>query len=375
MKVNDLKAREKGISRTSLIGILGNVILVGIKATIGFIAGSISIIMDAVNNLTDALSSIITIIGTKLSGKKPDKKHPFGHGRIEYITSAIIGIIILIAGITAIYESILSIIDHFKNGTMADYSTISLIIIGIAILIKASLGIFFKIQGKKYESDALKASGTDALFDVLLSAGTLVGALVSRFANLYVEGYIGIVIGLFILRSGFEVIRGAVTYIIGSKFDEDLANEIKLAISQVKGVHGVYDLILNNYGYNRYIGSVHVGVRDDLTAKEIQEIERAITYLMYTKYNTIMTTGIYAENTSSEIAKKIKEDAIKIIQQYPNITQLHGFYIDETRNLINFDLVISFDEKDTDGLVKKVTDELNNKYEDYTFFVNVDRDY
>ncbi|MBE6134153.1 MAG: cation transporter [Erysipelotrichaceae bacterium] len=375
MKVNDLKAREKGIARTSLIGILGNVILVGIKATIGFIAGSISIIMDAVNNLTDALSSIITIIGTKLSGKKPDKKHPFGHGRIEYITSAVIGIIILIAGITAIYESILSIIDHFKNGTMADYSTISLIIIGIAILIKASLGIFFKIQGKKYESDALKASGTDALFDVLLSLGTLVGALVSRFANFYVEGYIGIVIGLFILRSGFEVIRGAVTYIIGSKFDEELANEIKLAISQVKGVHGVYDLILNNYGYNRYIGSVHVGVKDDLTAKEIQEIERAITYLMYTKYNTIMTTGIYAENTSSEIARKIKEDAIKIIQQYPNITQLHGFYIDETRNLINFDLVISFDEKDTDGLVKKVTDELNNKYEDYTFFVNVDRDY
>ena len=375
MKVNDLKVREKGIARTSLIGILGNVVLVGIKATIGFIAGSISIIMDAVNNLTDALSSIITIIGTKLSGKKPDKKHPFGHGRIEYITSAIIGIIILIAGITAIYESILSIIDHFKNGTMADYSTISLIIIGIAILIKASLGIFFKMQGKKYESDVLKASGTDALFDVLLSAGTLVGALVSRFANFYVEGYIGIVIGLFILRSGFEVIRGAVTYIIGSKFDEDLANEIKLAISQVKGVHGVYDLILNNYGYNRYIGSVHVGVKDDMTAKEIQEIERAITYLMYTKYNTIMTTGIYAENTSSEIARKIKEDAIKIIQQYPNITQLHGFYIDETRNLINFDLVISFDEKDTDGLVKKVTDELNNKYEDYTFFVNVDRDY
>ena len=375
MKVNDLKAREKGIARTSLIGILGNVILVGIKATIGFIAGSISIIMDAVNNLTDALSSIITIIGTKLSGKKPDKKHPFGHGRVEYITSAIIGIIILIAGITAIYESILSIIDHFKNGTMADYSTISLVIIGVAILIKASLGFFFKLQGKKYESDALKASGTDALFDVLLSLGTLVGALVSRFANFYVEGYIGIVIGLFILRSGFEVIRGAVTYIIGSKFDEELANEIKLAISQVKGVHGVYDLILNNYGYNRYIGSVHVGVKDEMTAKEIQEIERAITFLMYTKYNTIMTTGIYAENTSSPVAKEIKEAAIKTIQQYPNITQLHGFYIDETRNLINFDLVISFDEKDTDGLVKKVTDELNKKYEDYTFFVNVDRDY
>ena len=375
MATTDLKIREKGIARTSLIGILGNIVLVATKATIGFIAGSISIIMDAINNLTDALSSIITIIGTKLSNKKPDKKHPFGHGRIEYITSAIIGIIILIAGISAIYESVQSIIDHFKNGTMADYSTISLIIIGIAILLKASIGIFFRFQGKKYESDALKASGIDALFDVLLSLGTLVGALVSKFANFYVEGYIGILIGLFILRSGFEVIKGAITYIIGSKFDEELSNKIKVDIAQVKGVNGVYDLILNNYGYNRYIGSVHVGVKDNLTAKEIQDIERAVNYLMYTKYNTIMTTGIYAENTTSPVAREIKTYIIKIIEEYPDITQLHGFYIDEARKFINFDLVISFDISNTDELVKKVTDRLNEKYEDYTFFVNVDRDY
>ena len=375
MATDDLKLRERGIARTSLIGILGNIVLVATKAVIGFIAGSISIIMDAVNNLTDALSSIITIIGTKLSGKKPDKKHPFGHGRIEYITSAIIGIIILIAGITAIYESILSIIDHFKNGTMADYSVISLVIIGVAILIKASLGIFFRMQGKKYESDALKASGIDALFDVLLSTGTLVGALVSHFAGVYVEGYIGIVIGLFILRSGFEVIKGAVTYIIGSKFDEDLAHQIKEDITSIKGVDGAYDLILNNYGYNRYIGSVHVGVKDNLTAKQIQDIERAVNYMMYTKYNTIMTTGIYAENTTSEMGKKIKESILEIIKHHPEITQLHGFYIDETRKFVNFDLVISFDIKETDELVNHVTSELNERYNDYSFFVNVDREF
>ena len=375
MKTDDLKLREKGIARTSLIGILGNFVLVATKATIGAIAGSISIIMDAVNNLTDSLSSIITIIGTKLSGKKPDKKHPFGHGRIEYITSAIVGIIILIAGITAIYESILSIIDHFKNGTMADYSTVSLIIIGVAILVKVFLGLFFRHQGKKYESDTLKASGIDALFDVLLSLGTLVGALVSKFANFYVEGYIGIIIGLFILRSGFEVIKGAVTYIIGSKFDEELAHEIKEAISQVKGVDGVYDLILNNYGYNRYIGSVHVGVKDNLNAKEVQDIERAVNYLMYTKYNTIMTTGIYAENTSSEIAREIKNAIVEIIKDYPDISQLHGFYIDEARKFVNFDLVISFDVHDTDELTNAVLAKLNERYEDYSFFINVDREF
>lgn len=375
MKTNDLKAREKGIARTSLVGIIGNVILVGIKATIGFIAGSVSIIMDAVNNLTDSLSSIITIIGTKLSGKKPDKKHPFGHGRIEYITSAVVGIIILVAGITAIYESILSIIDHFQNGTMADYSLVSLIIIGVAVFIKLSLGLFFRLQGKKYDSDVLKASGVDALFDVLLSLGTLVGAIVSKFAGFYVEGYIGIIIGLFILRSGFEVIRGAVTYIIGSSFDEELSKQIKADIGAVKGVEGVYDLILNNYGYNRYIGSVHVGVKDQLSAKQIQDIERAVNYLMFTKYNTIMTTGIYAENTSSEIARKIKGEALEIIKQYPSITQLHGFYIDEARKFVNFDIVVSFDVHNTDQLTKDVMQAMLERNEDYTFFINVDRDY
>ena len=371
----DIKNREKGIARTSLVGILGNILLVGAKATIGFIAGSISIILDALNNLTDVLSSVITIVGTKLSNKKPDKDHPFGHGRVEYITSAVVGIVILFAGVMAIYESILSIINHFSTGEMATYNNVSFIIIGLAVLVKVALGVFFKIKGKKYESDALKASGLDALFDALLSLGTLVGALVSTFAGVYVEGYIGILIGLFILKSAFEVIKGAVVYIIGSSADKELSEKIKNDIAAVKGVDGVYDLILNNYGYNKYIGSVHVGVKDDLTAQEVQKIERAVNYLMYTKYNTIMTTGIYAENTNTELSKKMKEDILSIIKKYPSILQLHGFYVEEIRNFANFDLVIAFSESDVNAVVNKVNEELSALYPSYTFFINVDRDY
>ncbi len=195
--------REKKIVTTSIIGIGGNVLLVAIKAFIGLLANSISLVLDAVNNLSDALSSIITIIGTKIANKKPDKKHPFGHGRVEYLTSLIIAVIILIAGAAAIYESIISLIE----GSEPNYSNLSLIIISIAIVIKVALGLFFRKMGKETNSDALKGSGIDALFDALLSLATLVGAIVAMFAHVYIEGYLGIVIGLFIIKSGIGILR------------------------------------------------------------------------------------------------------------------------------------------------------------------------
>lgn len=367
--------REKTIIRTSIIGILGNILLVGFKATVGFIAGSISIIMDALNNLTDALSSVITIIGTKLSNKKPDRKHPFGHGRVEYITSTLIGALILFAGGMAIYESILSIIDYFKNGTMPDYKPVSLFIIGGAILIKVSIGIYFKIMGKKVESDALKASGTDALWDSVLSTATLVGAIFAFTLNWYVEGYLGILIGLFILKSGIGVLKEAISSIIGERYDTEETKQIIEDISNVPGVKGAYDLILNSYGHKKNIGSVHVGVDGKLTAVDIQTIERMITAMMYTKYNTIMTVGIYADNVDSEDSRKIRASLSQLLKNNKNILQMHGFFVETDQKLCNFDLVVSFDEKEPEAMIMGIQKELEKQYPEYTFIINLDKDY
>lgn len=371
----DNKIREKAIVKTSFIGIIGNILLVGFKAVVGFIANSVSVIMDALNNLTDALSSIITIIGTKISNKKPDKKHPFGHGRVEYVASFIVAALILFAGVMAIYQSIQSIIDYFKNGTMPDYSLTAIIIIAGAVLIKAGIGIFYRIQGKRYDSDALKASGMDALFDVLLSLATLVGAIVAYVWNFYIEGYLGILIGLFILRTGIEVLRQSISSIIGNRLDSEKARQITEDISSVEGVHGVFDLIINSYGHNRFIGSVHIGVKENLTAKEIQSIERRITALMYQKHNIIMTVGIYAENDNDPFAKEAKQYLLSIIKQYPTVLQMHGFYYDEQMKFINFDLVISFDDENPEQTIAKVQKQMQEKYKDITFFVNYDKDY
>ena len=371
----DDKLREKTIVKTSIIGIIGNFFLVAFKAFVGIIAGSVSIIMDAINNFTDALSSIITIIGTKLSNKKPNKKHPYGYGRIEYITSTLIALLILFAGCMAIYESIKSIIDYFQNGTMPSFEVYSIIIIAAAIVVKISIGLFFRYKGNKIDSDALKASGMDALFDSILSTGTLIGMLVAKFAGFYVEGYLGIIIGLFIIRSGFEVLKESLSLMIGDRFDKDYIKEIKQAISSIEGVNGCYDLILNSYGHNKNIGSIHIGVDDKLSAKEIQRIERDITMLMYYKYNTIMTIGIYAENFSDPFTKEMYSKVLDIIKKYETILQIHGFYIDKEKKILNYDLVISFDDPnpmETIEIIKNETIELDNAY---NVIINYDQDF
>ncbi len=369
--------REKTIIRTSVIGIIANILLVGFKATIGFIAGSISIVMDALNNLTDALSSIITIIGTKLSNKKPDRKHPFGHGRVEYITSTIIAALILFAGGLAIYESITSIVTYFSSGdkTLPEFTIVSLIIIGVAILVKVGVGIFYKIQGKRVQSEALKASGTDALFDAILSTATLVGAIFAYTLGWYVEGYLGIAIGLFIIKSGIDVLRSSFSSIIGERHDPEETKSILADVSSVPGVKGAYDLIIHSYGPNKYVGSVHIGVDGGLSAKEIQIIERNIAALMASKYNMFMTVGIYADNVDGKLSNEIRSKIQEFMKNNANILQMHGFFVDEVQKFCNFDLVFSFNEKEPEKRIEEIRSILEEAYPDMTFYIQLDRDY
>ncbi len=363
--------REKKIVQTSIIGVIGNLLLVAAKATIGFLAGSVSVILDAVNNLSDALSSVITIIGTKLSTKKPDKKHPYGHGRVEYITSFIIAIIILVAGGSAIYESINSLIA----GQTAEYTDISLIVISIAILVKVAIGLYYRKVAKEVNSDALKGSGIDALFDSLLSTATLIGAIVARYTGVFIEGYLGIVIGLFIIKSGIEVISGAVSNIIGERTSNEVALAIKQTVNSFPEVIGSYDLILNNYGPNRAIGSIHIEVKDDLTAKEIHPLTRKISQEVYMKFGVILTVGIYASNTSNPAIKEIRKNLHDLVEQSPNIKQVHGFYVDEELKTISFDILIDFDEKNPEKLRDELIDKLKTLHPEYNYFVVIDNDF
>jgi len=367
----DPKKREKAIVVTSSVGIGGNFLLVAFKLFVGILAHSVSILLDAVNNLTDALSSVLTIVGTKLSGRRPNRKHPFGYGRVEYLTSTVIALLILFAGFSSVYESVQSLIQK----DVATYTMWSFILLSAAVVVKVALGLYFLSRGKKLSSEALKASGKDALLDSLLSVSTLIAALVTTYAHVSLEGYVGILIGLFILKSGLDTLKESLSPIVGDRAESALSLDIKRIVNEVPGVKGAYDLILNDYGNGKVIGSVHVEVRDDMTAREIQALERAIVGKVYLAHHVLLTVGIYASNDSDPESRSIKESLAKKTKDMANLLQVHGFYVDEKSKEVHFDLIFSFDEKDPEKKRDGLLDALSKEYPAYSFSATLDQDF
>lgn len=327
--------REQGITRTSVIGILVNLLLSGFKAIVGVIAGSIAIVLDAVNNLTDAVSSVVTIIGIKLAHRKPDKKHPFGHGRIEYFSAVIVSCIVIFAGLTSLYESILKII----HPEMPEYSIPSVIIVAAAVAVKIVMGKYVKRQGEKYQSEALIASGSDASFDAILSASTLVGIGIALLFHVSVDGWIGAAISLFIIEAGWEMLSDSVSSVIGNRPDSEVSKAIREAACAHEGVLGAYDLILHDYGPEYAIGSIHIEIPSDMDADQIHRLTHAISGEIMEKFHVILTIGIYAIDKSHEtLRKSIHETAM----EHEGVLGTHAIYIDDMEKYITIDVITDF---------------------------------
>ncbi len=362
--------RDRIIIRTSFVGIIANILLATFKAVIGILTNSIAITLDAVNNLSDALSSVVTIIGTKLAGKQPDKKHPLGYGRIEYITTMIIAAIVLYAGITSMTESI----DKIINPEEADYSTISLIIIGAAIVVKVVLGRYVKYVGEKVNSGSLIASGTDALFDAVLSTSVLISALIFIAWGVSLEAYVGAIISVFIIKSGIEMIRDAVDEILGKRADKELTDGIKATICEDENVLGAYDLIIHNYGPDRMIGSVHIEVPGDMDAVQLDAIERDIAKRVFMKHGVIIAgVGIYANDASDDI-QSMRSEITRIVMSHEEVLQMHGFKVDREKMLINLDIIIDYDIKEREPLYAEICGEIQKAYPEYRLELVLDID-
>ena len=363
--------REKIVIKTSIISIISNIVLAGFKAFVGFLANSISIISDAVNNLSDALSSIITIVGTKLAGKAPDKKHPFGYGRIEYMTSLVVSMIVLYAGITAFIESIKKVIHPEE----VDYSVLTLVILSVGIIIKFILGIYVKKKGKDVHSDSLVASGSDAFNDAILSISVLASAIIYMVFNISLEAYVGVLLSIFIIKAGLELIKEAVNNMLGVRVESSLAKSIKKEIMKEKGVEGAYDLVLNDYGPDKYLGSIHIEVYDNLSVADIDKISRKITKNILEKYGVILhTIGIYSINTKDKKVIEIKKGITKIIFSHKGILQMHGFYLDEDEKRISFDIIIDFEIKNPKDVYQEIFEEVSSKYPNYEIVITLDSD-
>ena len=363
--------RSAQIIRTSIVGIVTNVLLAAFKALVGFLSSSIAIVMDAVNNLSDALSSVITIIGTKLSQRPTDRKHPFGYGRVEYFSAILIAVIVLSAGITSLIESVKKIIEP----TEPSYTTTTLIVIVVAIVVKLLLGWYVKRQGIRLKSDALTASGSDALFDAVITLATLVSAGVMLLWGFSLDGILGTLISAVIIKAGVEMLASPVGELLGSRVSPELVAEIKKEVMAYDEVHGVYDIILHNYGPEVMIGSLHVSVDDTLTAQDIHGLTRKISRQMFENHGIVMTVGIYAVATGDSQRKELQTLVMHTLAEHKELVQVHGFYYSEKENLVTVDVVPDVSVKDDEALYKALAQELGALIPGKTVLVTVDHNY
>ena len=363
-------SREKTIVHTSLIGIGTNVLLAGFKAVVGTLSNSIAIVLDAVNNLSDAISSVVTIIGTKLSGRSPDRKHPLGHGRIEYLTALIVSAIVLYAGLTSAIESVRKII----HPETPEYSTVTLVILAVAIVVKLILGRYYKQKGEETHSASLVASGSDATFDAVLSFSVLASAILFLLTGLNLEAYVGLLISAFIIKAGVEMAGETLSDILGRRADSELSQKIKKLLTEEPEVRGAYDLIVHNYGPDKNYASVHLELPDTMTVEQVDVLTRRLEARVYLDTGVILTAvGVYSYNTKDDEAAHIRNQVQKMALSHEWVLQIHGFHVDTQKKAMRFDAVMSFDHSGREG-AKELTEEIQAVYPDYQILVTPDVD-
>ncbi len=360
--------REKAITRTSFVGIAANLMLSGFKAAVGLAAGSVAIVLDSVNNLSDALSSVITIVGVKIANEPPDAKHPFGHGRVEYFTSVTIAALVIAAGAGALAESLKKIASPEKP----EYGALSLAIVAVAVVAKFLLGRYVTAKGRVWNSDALVASGADASLDALVSASTLAGAFLLLLTGVNLDGWIGAAISLIIVKSGVEMLTGAVNHIVGTRPDAAVSKPIRDTIASVDGVLGVHDLVLHNYGPDFAIGSVHVEVASDLSAADVYRVTHKVQTEVAERHRLMLTVGIYAIDRTRE---KERAGIEKLALAHPGVIGVHGVFFDDVAKTVSFDVLVDFSVRDRHALRETLLKEAASLFPGRTVAIAFDSHY
>ena len=362
--------REKQIVKISILGIIANLILAAIKIIIGVTSGSIAITSDAVNNLTDSSTSLITIIGTKLAQKKPDKKHPFGFGRIEYLTSMIIGIIVLFTG----FEMALSSAKGIFYPNAVDYNLLILFVLFITVIVKAFLSIYIEKQGKKLNSGALIASGKESKNDAIISIVTIVSAIIYMITKFSIDSYAGLFISIFVLKTGFEILKDTISKLLGEKIDSEVKDKIFEVIQSSEYIFDAHDLILNNYGPNTNIGSINVEMDYKKTVGEIYPEIHRLQMKIYQETHIYLVFGIYGVDKSSEVSKKVYSILKDFNENEPHCLGCHGVVVDQKDKRIFCDVVLDFscDRKEIKNRLEKM---IKDKFDEYTIIITIDSEF
>ena len=366
----DANERRKKIIGVSIIGIVANLLLGVLKAVLGLLSGSIALISDALNNITDSSSSLITIVGTKLAAKAPDKQHPFGHGRTEYLTSLLIGGIVFLTGFQSLISSVKAVFN--KEDINTDITTVIIIIATIAA--KILLGTFTENSGKKLNSTALIASGADAKNDAVVSVVTLISSILYMFAKISVDGIAGVIISVFILKTAYEVLSDTIKKLLGERVDGEMVRGIKDIVRNTEGVINCFDLILNDYGPDFYTGSINVEIEDERSIGEMYPILHEAQTKIYNKYNVFLVFGFYSVDVDDERYIKIKSLLKNYKENERHIINYHGIVIDEKDKTIYCDITRDFDIT-SETVIENVNRILKGEFPEYNIHVNIDTEF
>jgi cation diffusion facilitator family transporter len=359
------------------IGIIVNALLFVIKLSVGLISGSIAVTADAFNNLSDAASSVITIVGFKLASRPPDEEHPFGHGRLEYISALIVSFMVMMVGFQFIKISF----DRITNPTAVKFELIPFILLLVSIGAKVWLSRFNKFVGKAINSGALEASSLDALGDVFTSSCVTLSLLISRWTTFPIDGYIGILVALFILYSGFSITKDTLSPLLGEAPDPELVESIKTGVMSYDNINGVHDLVIHNYGPGRCMASIHAEIPYDISVVTIHEIIDRAEKELSKRLNVFLVIHMDPINTDSKEVNKAREELETVLKKFPLVKSMHDFRIvgdGEYKNLI-FDLVIEytkgFKHEDEEKLKKEIDKELKKIHSRYNAMITVDKDF
>lgn len=372
--VKNEKVRSRYGVLTGIFGIITNLILVVIKLSLGIIFLSISIIADAMNNLSDMGSSLLTLIGFKISSKPADKEHPFGHQRIEYIIGLVIAMVIVFVGIELLTESINKIIT--PNPISSDI--ITYVLLGVAILLKIMQGLFYLSASKRISSISLKASAKDSINDVIATTAILIGTIVSKLINYNLDGIIGVLVSLFIILTAIGLIKESISPLIGEKPDPTIVSSITADIRSYKGIYGIHDMIAHIYGPNKIFISLHCEVDRRVDVMESHDLIDTIEIDMKKKYGVEIVIHMDPIVVGDPIHDKVKEQVTNVIRGISNELRIHDFRMVEGNVHINliFDIVVPFNFNiDNDTLVSSISNEMKLIDERYNCVINIDEDY
>lgn len=372
--ISNLETRGKYGVLSSATGIVVNILLSIVKLFIGIIANSISIISDALNNITDVGSSVVTMIGFKISQKKIDKDHPWGHGRMEYITAFIVDIIILMVG----FELLKSSIDKIIHPELPAVNNVTIIILVIAVLTKLWLFLFYKKIAKTIDSNAIKGNAYDSISDSISTLVVLISAVVAKLCGISIDGYASLIVSVFILFTGYKAIKETVDLLLGMKPDPEFIRDIEEEAKKYDMISGIHDIMVHDYGPGRKIVSFHAEVPADGDICKVHDIIDQMEQDLFEKFNCITTIHMDPIVVDNKEINDMRDFTEKIVKGLNPEFSIHDFRMTDGGKRVNliFDLVVPRDkEYDKEQIIKNVQQKIHEKDKKYFAVIKVETSY